>query len=140
LVSSVRSKSSSVLDERPPGFDPGDSDPEVKLVRWLIGAGFPTPVQQHQLIIGRRLFLFDLAYPEEKIAIEYDSWEYHGTRQAFHGDSRRRAALTLDGWTYLGVTSDWSRSDVVDAVADAFERSCRARAPSDRVQRGKIGG
>jgi hypothetical protein len=114
-----------VLDDRPPGFDPGDSDPETRLVHWLTGAGLPRPVQQHQVVIGRRVFLLDLAYPERKIAIEYDSWEHHGNRIAFHRDSRRRAALDLAGWTYLGVTSAWSRGEFLDAVAVAFDGSLR---------------
>jgi hypothetical protein len=129
-----------VLAAHSAGFDAGDSDPEVKLVRWLTAAGFPPPVQQHQVIVNRKLFLLDLAYPAQRIAIEYDSWTHHGNRAGFDRDSRRRAALTLDGWTYLGVTSAWARRDVIDAVAAAFGRSCRARAPSDGVQRDKIGG
>jgi very-short-patch-repair endonuclease len=119
-----------VLDERPSGFDPGDSDPEAQLVGRLIAAGFPVPVQQHQVIIGRRIFLLDLAYPEHRIAIEYDSWEHHGNRVSFDRDSRRRASLTLDGWTYLGVTAAWSENDVVEAVSAAFRRSCRDGVPS----------
>jgi hypothetical protein len=123
-----------VLDERGLGIDPGDSDPEAKLVGWLLSAGFPRPVQQHQVVVRRRLYLLDLAYPEQKVAIEYDSWEHHGNRDAFDRDSRRRAALSLEGWAYLGVTSAWSKSDLVEAVGRALQRSCRAGGTSPGPQ------
>ena len=127
-----------VLESRPVDFDPGDSDPEVKLVRWLKSAGFACPVQQHQVALKRRLCILDLAYPEQKIAIEYDGWEFHSTRSALDRDSRRRAALTLDGWIYIGVTSAWSRDEFVETVAAAFQRSFRAEVPSSSILREKI--
>jgi hypothetical protein len=129
-----------VLDERSPEFDPGDSDREVELVGWLRAAGLPPPVQQHQVRVGHRLFVLDLAYPAEKVAIEYDSWTFHGNRSSFDADSRRRAALVLDGWTYLGITAAWSERDVVDAVCAALHRPCRDVGTSTGEDRGKIAG
>jgi hypothetical protein len=123
----------SLLEVRPLGFDPGDSDPELELLNWLRAAGLPRPVQQHPVQAGRRLFVLDLAYPVEKIAIEYDSWEFHGNRLSFDRDSRRRTALDLAGWTNIGVTPGWTRREFLDAVRTALTRSCRDVGTSQGV-------
>jgi very-short-patch-repair endonuclease len=109
-----------ILEDRLPGFDPGDSDPELKLVRWLVSAGLPKPVQQHRVRVRTRTYKPDLAYPELKIAIEYDGWETHRPRSVFESDRERDNALRLAEWTVLRFTSRSSRRYVVATVAKAL--------------------
>lgn len=47
----------------------------------------------------------DPAYPELRIAIEYDGLRY-GARTAFMDDRRRLDRLTAAGWLVLHVTAD----------------------------------
>lgn len=59
-------------------------------------AGLPPPVLQHR--VGP--YDLDLAYPELKIAIEYDGREHLKPARA-RRDLRRQAYLTAEGWTVL---------------------------------------
>lgn len=46
----------------------------------------------------------DVAFVEQRIAVELDGWEYHGTRAAFHADRERWNSLALEGWQVLHFT------------------------------------
>lgn len=105
-----------VLGERLPGWDPGDSDLEVRVLRALHRAGFAPPVQQHPVHIDGRRRRIDLAYPDLKIAIELDGWDAHGVRSAFDADRARRNELTILGWRVVQFTSAMTDREVVDQV------------------------
>ena len=72
------SKVHAVLAARLPGYNPGDSDLETRALRALTAAGLPPPRQQYRMVLNGKKVRIDLAYPELKIAIELDSWKYHG--------------------------------------------------------------
>lgn len=110
-----------LLEERLPGFDPGESAQEAKLVRWIVSAGLPRPVQQHRVRIGSRTYRLDLAYPHLKIGIEYDGWDTHRPRSSFDADRERDNALRIAGWTTLHFTSRSVRSEVVRTVEAAIK-------------------
>ncbi|MDO5735609.1 MAG: DUF559 domain-containing protein [Propionibacteriaceae bacterium] len=46
----------------------------------------------------------DVALVEERVAVELDGWEHHGTREAFHADRHRWNSFTLAGWEVLHFT------------------------------------
>lgn len=46
----------------------------------------------------------DLAWLNEKVEIEVDGFEHHGTRESFERDRMRDQVLTSHGWTVLRVT------------------------------------
>jgi len=114
-----------VLDDRQPGYVPGDSEPERRTLRWLVAAGRPPPEQQHQVEVGHTVYLLDLAYPQERIGIEYDGWDGHGTRSALDHGVRRGNALSAAGWTVVHFTSATTATELVATV-----RSLRAKHPS----------
>ncbi len=114
-----------VLDDRLPGFDPGDSPKELDLCQILVGAGLGEPVAQHQVVVGSTVYLLDHAYPDDLIALEYNGFDFHSTRSAFDHDAARYAALTALGWRILPVTSATTARTLVDHV-----RTLRALAPS----------
>jgi hypothetical protein len=101
------------LTYRIPGYDPGESDLELNTLRVIIAAGLPIPVQQFRVVINGRRCRIDLAYPERKIAIELQSWDWHGGRESFDDDKARSAELTALGWRVLEVTSRHSAEDVI---------------------------
>jgi very-short-patch-repair endonuclease len=116
------------LDLRIPGYDPGDSTLETRAVRALIHRGLPAPRQQHPVRLEGKKYLLDLAYPDHMVAIEADSWEFHGPfRSAFEYDRRRRNALVAHGWSVLQFTARMSDDEMADRAERALELA-RARA------------
>jgi very-short-patch-repair endonuclease len=65
-------------------------------------AGLPKP-RANTIIEGMEV---DFCWPELRLAVEIDSWTYHGTRTAHRRDRRRTAALQLAGWTVLRFTDE----------------------------------
>ena len=110
-----------VLAARLPGYDPGDSDLETRVLRLVVGAGFPPPAQQHRVRIGGRSVRIDLAYPVLRLAIELDGWEFHGTRSAFDDDRTRANLLVAYGWTVVRFTSRSSDAEIIGCLR-AFDR------------------
>ena len=93
------------LDARQPGFQPGDSAPELDVRRILVEAGLGEPVGQHQVVAGGTVYLIDWSYPSDLIGIDYHGWEFHQSRSSFDHDAARTSALTAAGWRLLIVTS-----------------------------------
>jgi very-short-patch-repair endonuclease len=78
-----------------------ESPMETRLRLTLVDAGLPAPVVQHR--VGR--YRLDLAYPDLKVAIEYDG-DHHRDRDTFRRDIARLNALRAAGWTVLRFTAD----------------------------------
>jgi hypothetical protein len=109
-----------LLASRWPGYDPGDSDLETRVLRVIVGAGLPPPRQQLPVSVFGRRFRLDLAYPDRMIAIECDGWDVHRTRTAFDADRTRDLLLTRAGWTVLRFTSEMSDELIVASVRAAL--------------------
>ena len=110
-----------LLEARGHGHDPGDSDLELRVLRAIVAAGLPEPVQQHWVRLPKRRFRLDLAYPEPiKLAIEVDGFGPHATRTAFDADRARANDLVVAGWTVVRFTSASSDDDVAATVAAAL--------------------
>ncbi len=46
----------------------------------------------------------DLAFPAERVAIEFDGWAWHSDHERFRRDRRKGNEVVLSGWTLLRVT------------------------------------
>ncbi len=117
-----------LLSARRGGIQPGDSEPERRLVRWLVEAGFPPPVQQYRVQVGQRSYRVDCGYPDLGIDIEYDGWDAHRTRSSFDRDRARGNELEAAGRTVFRFTSASSRCDVLRVVGAAL--AARGALPS----------
>lgn len=117
-----------VLRRRLPGYEPGDSELEMRFVRALVAGGLPEPVQQHPLRLGSRRCRVDLAYPTLRIAIEVDGWEHHHTRAAFDADRARANDLVVAGWHVLRFTSTMTNEQAVLTATAALEALGRSHA------------
>jgi hypothetical protein len=82
-----------------------ESQPESKLRVILTLAGLP-PVPQHVVRGpgGEFLARVDLAYPDLRVAVEYDG-AWHAEDGQFARDRRRLNQLTAAGWAVLHVTA-----------------------------------
>jgi hypothetical protein len=112
----------SVLERRLAGYNPGDSGLEMRFTRAIVGNGLPGPVQQYPVSVGRRHYRIDLAYPELKIAIEIDGWEYHRSRGSFDDDRSRANDLVVAGWHVLRFTSSTTDREAVATVTAALSQ------------------
>jgi hypothetical protein len=111
-----------VLEARGQGFAPGDSDLEARYLLALMKAGAPMPRTQYWVRLHGKRYRVDLAYPEQRVAIEIDSWAYHRWRSAFDGDRARRNDLVLDGWRVLQISDGMPPEEMVALTLAALER------------------
>lgn len=83
-----------------------DSPGETRTRLLLVGAGFPEPVVNHQVQdpdTHQKRYL-DLAYPEAKIAVEYDGDYHRHTKQQWREDQARKDSLASEGWILRTLT------------------------------------
>lgn len=97
---------------------PAESGRERRLSRELMAAGLPQPRRQFD-IEGMH---FDLAYPDVKIAIEFDSYRHHYGRAAWRTDRARHNRAAAVGWLVFHQTA----IDGVQAIVEAYRRSMSA--------------
>lgn len=83
-----------------------ESRPETLLRLLLVDAGLPEPRVAHAVAVGRGVeFHPDLAYPERRLAIEYEG-DHHRTDAAqWHHDVARQQLLEDAGWRVIRVTA-----------------------------------
>jgi Transcriptional regulator, AbiEi antitoxin len=86
-------------------------------------AGLPAPVPQLNIFTagGQWIARVDFAWPECRLVLECDGFEFHSSREAFERDRRRWSALTRAGWRVAIVT--WrdvlgEPQYLIDLVAD----------------------
>jgi very-short-patch-repair endonuclease len=105
-----------VLRARLERHDETESGLEMRVLRAIVNAGLPEPVQQYRLRIGERWCRIDLGYPELKLAIEVDGWTHHAPRSAFDAYRARDNDLALIGWDRLHFTSTFTNKQIADTV------------------------
>lgn len=52
------------------------------------------------------LWRVDFAWPEERVAVEYDGFDWHSSPDALRKDRQKRAALEEIGWRVLSIVGD----------------------------------
>jgi very-short-patch-repair endonuclease len=95
---------------------------ETRVVRALRTAGLPPPRRQYRIRHeGRTVARVDLAWPEQCVALEVDSYRYHSGRHEWERDLARRNSLEAAGWTVVHVTAQ-----LLTTGEAAFVRQLRA--------------
>lgn len=82
-----------------------ESPPESRTRLLLVLAGLPEPVVQHEAFVAGRRRRFDLAYPELKIAVEYDGSCHYASEAQKQADIVREDELRCAGWIVIRVVS-----------------------------------
>lgn len=106
-----------------------ESPQESRLRVRLTLSGVRPPAVQHEIYdeYGRFVARVDLAWPELKVAVEYDGLWHAGSAAQLHADRRRLSGLASMGWTVLYVTSARLRDDFAGVVAEIRAALRRAR-------------
>jgi very-short-patch-repair endonuclease/predicted transcriptional regulator of viral defense system len=92
-----------VLDDlREPDWT--ENDYEATVLALLRSANLTEPICQAPMVLGGEPVRIDFLWPSERVALEADSYEFHGTRQAFERDRRRDQLLRLAGYEPLRIT------------------------------------
>jgi hypothetical protein len=88
---------------RPGAESPMES--EARLV--MLDGGLPEPVLQYEIVDrDGRLWRVDFAWPEQRVIVEYDGFDWHSSRQHLLRDRQKRAALQELNWRVLSIVSD----------------------------------
>ena len=69
--------------------------------------GIPRPLV-NAVVAGYEV---DFCWPEQRLVVETDGYEHHGTRAAFERDRAKDARLTVRGWRVLRFTEPQVRGD-----------------------------
>lgn len=111
------------------------SDPRAESVResWtrlaILDAGLPSPVPQFWVEVdGTPTYRLDLAYPQHRIAIEYDGHEFHTmTDEQRSRDRARREWLRSNGWVVIVVRNGDFAGDRLDRWLGQVRTALRGR-------------
>lgn len=95
----------------------------------MIDGGLPTPELQFEVIDGNReLRRLDFAWPEQRVAAEYDGLDWHSGPEAMRRDRRRAAALMDVGWVVIAIVFEDVRYRAWEFVARIDRQLGIARA------------
>lgn len=95
-----------LIDERAPDRRAAESPAETRLLQVLRAHGLPEPELQYEIWDGRRFVArVDAAYPQWRIAIEYESYQEHTGKLALVRDNARRNEIVAVGWHPVGATA-----------------------------------
>lgn len=106
-----------------------DSVLESRFLRLLDRAGLRLAASlHHRVSVGSGgSFEVDVAFPDQRVAVELDGWRYHRSERSFRSDRARDVELAAVGWVVLRFThADVDRRP--KWVVDQIRRTCAARA------------
>jgi very-short-patch-repair endonuclease len=109
---------------------------EIELERLLTRGGLPTPVRQHPITHGDRTIRVDFAYPDRRLAIEFDSLRWHTGRAKLDNDAERRNLLRAARWELVTVTFTMVRHRPEHTVA-VVRNAWSSLAPPSGAENGQ---
>ena len=78
---------------------------EARLV--MLNGGLPPPELQYEVVdASGRLWRLDFAWPEYRVAAEYDGVDWHSGPDAFRRDRARAAALQDLSWVVVPIIAE----------------------------------
>lgn len=70
--------------------------------------------------IRGEVFYLDIAFPQRRVAVELDGYQFHSGREAFERDRLKQNLLVLEGWRLLRFTSN-TVQDMPNMVRDLLD-------------------
>lgn len=108
-----------LLADRVPGYDPGESELEGRIMRIIDRADLPRPSQQHRVQLDGHRYRIDFAWPDRRLYLEGNGFGFHRLASDLHRDAERQNSLVLDGWTPIEIT--WRMSNAhIEATLRRF--------------------
>jgi very-short-patch-repair endonuclease len=93
-----------LLDARDPDLRRARNLWEARVLRVVRELGLSDPRVNYRVQVGGKRRYLDLAWPEAKVAVEFDGFVPHSTRRVFDDDRSRQNDLVADGWTVFRIT------------------------------------
>ncbi|WP_203567770.1 endonuclease domain-containing protein [Aestuariimicrobium ganziense] len=110
------------------------SQGERRLHRLMIDRSVTGWLANHGVKVQETDYFLDVAFVDWRIAVEFDGWETHGTREAFTTDRTRQNDLVVEGgWTIIRVT--WEMLDDPERVIDWIRSALRRAAGKRRARK-----
>ena len=106
-----------LLDERHPDLAAARNTLEALALRACRRARLPSPAVNHRVVVGGRVRYLDLAWPDERIAVELDGFVPHSNRTTFDDDRVRQNDLVAAGWIVFRLTWTVLKRDGAAAFA-----------------------
>ncbi|HEY7052489.1 MAG TPA: type IV toxin-antitoxin system AbiEi family antitoxin domain-containing protein [Mycobacterium sp.] len=95
----------------------------------MVDGGLPMPELQYEITDGNgELRRVDFAWPEQRVAVEYDGLDWHSGEDAMRKDRRRAAALMDVGWVVIAIVFEDVRYRAWDFVSRIDAQLRRAHA------------
>jgi len=95
----------------------------------MVDGGLPQPTLQYEILDGDGLLRrVDFAWPEARLAVEYDGLDWHSSPEAMKHDRKRQAALQDVGWTVIAIVFEDVRYRSWDFVGRIDRHLNRAAA------------
>jgi very-short-patch-repair endonuclease len=95
----------------------------------MIDGGLPEPALQYEVVgVDGQTWRLDFAWPEYRVAAEYDGVAWHSGPDAFFRDRRRYSALQELGWVIVSIVAEDVRYRPLDLVRRIESQLERARA------------
>jgi hypothetical protein len=83
----------------------------------MLDGGLPPPVLQHEIVDRNwQTWRVDFAWPDCRVAVEYDGFDWHSGPDDLRRDRQKRAALGEVGWAVLSIVADDVRRRSWDMV------------------------
>jgi very-short-patch-repair endonuclease len=122
-----------ILEERAPSFRPTTAL-ETRIARVLRRSDYILPSTQYE-VVDRRGFVarLDFAWPEQRVGIECDSYEWHSGRAAWRRDTVRLNNVIGAGWKVLRATDEDARDP--DSLLERLKGLIPRRSQGDLFQR-----
>jgi very-short-patch-repair endonuclease len=104
------------------------NDLERRFLTFLEANELPRPLVNESL----DPFTPDFRWPNERLIVELDGFETHGTRQAFERDRARDRQLIAEGWRVARITQRQLDNSPEELAAEltAMLRSATTAAPA----------
>jgi very-short-patch-repair endonuclease len=90
---------------------------EARVLRLVERAGLPRPRVNYRLRVGGTTRYLDFAWPEQKVAVEFDGFVPHSSRRVFDDDRVRQNALVAAGWRVFRLTKTALDHNFAAAIA-----------------------
>lgn len=105
---------------------------EAKVLRVVRDLGLPSPRVNYRVHVGGRRRYLDLAWPEVKVAVEFDGFVPHSTRRVFDDDRVRQNDLVAACWTVFRVTKTMLETDALGTFGP-IATTIDAKLPRNRT-------